>query len=83
MSDNRFSHIFKVTRNYGGTRELGRIPGCVPAVDVLIERELSQVQYYNLSKVGEYRSALRDEGKWPQPLTFLKNPSKPYRNPYT
>lgn len=61
------------TRDYVTTRERGDIPGCVPAVDVFVEREISQVRVYNLSRWYLYHLALRKEGPWPEPLQPFKN----------
>jgi hypothetical protein len=66
----------RTVANYAVHRERGDIPGCVPAVDVFIEREVSQVQWYNQSntRIAAYTAALQDKSApWPQPLEFFKN----------
>jgi len=59
--------------NYVTTRNRGDIPNCAPAVDVFIEREISQVQWFNNNQVPVYAKAIRDDGPWPQTLEPIKN----------
>lgn len=55
------------------TRARGDIPGCVPAVDVFVEREVSQVRAYNDCRVAVYAKSIRKDGPWPSTLEPFRN----------
>jgi len=54
---NKYSFVFG--RNYVVTREQGDIPGCVPAVDVLVEHSQEEVGEHLLASADHYCNAIR------------------------
>lgn len=68
------------------TRERGDIPGCVPAVDVLIELSPSETRDMVMSdpywKVwDDYRFGVIGWSEWKNHLIHKRPPYSPFRNP--
>lgn len=74
----KYSIIFADTDYFITTRPRGNIPRMKPPVDVFIEVSQEAAAAMNIASVPAYSRAIRDEGPWPVPFSFIRNRCKPY-----
>lgn len=84
---------FLLENNYAVHRAVGNIPGCVPAVDVLVPWDLDVMRFRTNLRAEEYirlsQTVAADEWmnhpfhRTDLPVSEIRHPCKPYQNSYT